>query len=278
MRTRITQNIDGYDIIIGIGEAQIDGVATEKVITPLLKETAEYVAVENAKAELSKAATERYSAQRECGKIQIGITMAKDENVKKQLKLELQKASLLYQQKAIEQKEKEEALKPLAQPLIEKRKELFMANPVYFQPKEGEAIITPEEAETIEQAMTEATSKNCYLDVNMKQLCDNRGKTAWIKSGGKWSKREITKIGDEIKSGEITEVNDEIIAQLETERIAGLTLAQKAEEKARIISGLLAQSIQMKTGLEIQGDSAALQKSQDWYNAEVSKVEEKYGA
>jgi hypothetical protein len=110
----------------------------------------------------------------------------------------------------------------------------------------------------------------------MQEICDNRGKTAWIKSGGKWSKREITKIGDEIKPGEITEINDEIIAQLEAERIAGLTTAQKAEEKARKIEGLLLQSIQMKAGLEIQGDKDALKKSQDWYNAEVSKIEALY--
>ena len=55
--------------------------------------------------------------------------------------------------------------------------------------------------------MITANLHNNFLDVNMQEICDNRGKTAWIKSGGKWSKREITKIGDEIKSGEITEVN-----------------------------------------------------------------------
>ena len=32
MKTKITQNIDGYDIIIGIGEAQIDGVATMPIV------------------------------------------------------------------------------------------------------------------------------------------------------------------------------------------------------------------------------------------------------
>lgn len=276
MKTRITQNIDGYDIIIGIGEAQIDGVATDRIIIPMLKETAEYMAVENAKAELSKAATERYMAQKECGKINAGIYAAKDENIKKQLKLELQKASLVYQQKAIEQKEKEEALKPLAAPLVNKRKEIFMTQLIYFQPKQGESLITDDEATAIETAMISATENNKFLDINLKEICDNRGKTAWIKSGGKWSKREITKIGDELKKGEITEINDEIIAQLEAERIAALTAAQKSEEKAAVIASLKTQAVQMRMGLEIQGDSAALKKSQEWYNAELQKVEAKY--
>jgi hypothetical protein len=53
MRTKITQNIDGYDIIIGIGEAQIDGVATMPIVENALRETVEYKAVEAKKQELS---------------------------------------------------------------------------------------------------------------------------------------------------------------------------------------------------------------------------------
>ena len=53
MKTKITQNIDGYDIIIGIGEAQIDGVATMPIVENALRETAEYKSVEAKKQELS---------------------------------------------------------------------------------------------------------------------------------------------------------------------------------------------------------------------------------
>ena len=55
-----------------------------------------------------------------------------------------------------------------------------------------------------------------------------------------------------------------------------MTAAQKAEEKAGVIQGLQHQAVQMRMGLEIQNDSAALKKSQDWYNAEVAKVEALY--
>lgn len=284
MKTRITQNIDGYDIIIGIGEAQIDGVATDRIIIPMLKETAEYMAVENAKAELSKAATERYMAQKECGKINAGIYAAKDENIKKQLKLELQKASLVYQQKAIEQKEKEEALKPLAMPLIEKKKELFMANPVYFHPKQGESLITDDEATAIETAMISATENNCYVDINLKEICDNRGKTAWRKISGKWAKRDISILGDDLKAGEIlqSDLSEseqlEITEQLENERISKLSAKEKEAEKTAATNSLGSQAAFMRSTLEIQGDSKALEKSKEWYNAEVEKINVKYGA
>ena len=262
MKTRITQNIDGYDIIIGIGEAQIDGVATLPIVNEALKLTDEYKSVEAKKQELSVVLNQAASAMK-------NARDSKTQSDKNKFVAE-------YQQNLEKSKAVESELKELIEPLQEKQKELILKHAIYFQPKEGETIITPEEAEIIEQAMNEATLKNCYLDVNMKQLCDNRGKTAWIKSGGKWSSREISKIGDEIKSGEITEINAEISEQLESERIAKLTTAQKEAEKTAIISGLASRANAMRGELEIQGDAAALKKSQDWYKAEVEKVQARY--
>ena len=126
--------------------------------------------------------------------------------------------------------------------------------------------------------MVSATENNCYVDINLKEICDNRGKTAWIKSGGKWSGRSITKIGDEIKTGEITEVNEEIIAQLESERISKLSAKEKEAEKTAAINSLGSQAAFMRSTLEIQGDIKALEKSKEWYNTEVEKVNVKYGA
>lgn len=264
MKTRITQNIDGYDIIIGIGEAQIDRVATMPIVENALRETAEYKSVEAKKQELSVILNGAAQALK-------NARNSKTQSEKNGYVTEYQSA--LEKSKAIENE-----LKELIAPLQSKQQELIFKHAVYFTPKQGESIITHEEAEVIENAMIAATGNNKFLDVNLAEICDNRGKTAWIKKDGKWSKREITKIGDEIKAGEITEINDEIIAQLEAERIAGLTAAQKAEEKESVIASLKTQAVQMRMGLEIQNDSDALQKSQAWYNAEVSKVEIKYGA
>lgn len=263
MKTKITQNIDGYDIIIGIGEAQIDGVATMPIVENALRETAEYKSVEAKKQELSVVLNGAAQALK-------NARNSKTQSEKNGYVTEYQQS--LEKSKAIESE-----LKELIAPLQAKQQELILKHAVYFHPKQGESLITDDEATAIETAMISATENNKFLDINLKEICDNRGKTAWIKSGGKWSKREITKIGDELKPGEITEINDEIITQLEAERIAGLTPLEKSKEKAVIIQGLLAESIQMKTGLEIQGDKDALKKSQDWYNVEVSKVDEKYG-
>lgn len=263
MKTRIIQNIDGYDIIIGIGEAQIDGVATMPIVETALRETAEYKSVEAKKQELSVVLNGAAQALK-------NARNSKTQSEKNGYVTEYQQS--LEKSKAIESE-----LKELIAPLQAKQQELILKHAVYFQPKQGEFIITPEEAELIENAMITANLHNNFLDVNMQEICDNRGKTAWLKSSGKWSKREITKIGDELKPGEITEINDEIIAQLEAERIAGLSASDKAKEKESIIAGLKTQAVQMRMGLEIQNDADALKKSQDWYKAEVEKVTVKYG-
>jgi hypothetical protein len=54
-------------------------------------------------------------------------------------------------------------------------------------------------------------------------------------------------------------------------------VAQKLDEKAAVINGLLSQAGQMKSELEIQGDANALATAQDWFEAEKDKVEIKYG-
>lgn len=264
MRTKITQNIDGYNIIIGIGDAQIDGVATMPIVETALKETDEYKSVESKKQELSIILNMAAQALK-------NARTAKTQSEKNGYVTEYQQS--LEKSKAIENE-----LKELIAPLQAKQQELILKHAVYFQPKEGEVIISTADAVKIENAMIAATVNNKFLDVNLKEICDNRGKTAWLKSGGKWSKREITKIGDEIKSGEITEINDEIIAQLEAERIASLSASDKVKEKESIIASLKTQAVQMRMGLEIQNDKDALKKSQDWYNSEVGKVEIKYGS
>ena len=69
---------------------------------------------------------------------------------------------------------------------------------------------------------------------------------------------------------------EEIATQIDTERIAGLSATAKADEKQAAIDGVLAESVRIRSGLEIQEDSDALKKAQDFYNAGIADVEIKY--
>lgn len=270
MKTRITQNIDGYDIIIGIGDAQIDGVATLPVMTTALKETDEYKAVEVKKQELSVVLNSAAAAMK-------NARNSKTQADKNGFVKEYQAA--LENSKAIESE-----LKELITPLQAKQKELILKHAVYFQPKQGESLITDDEATAIETAMISATENNCYVDINLKEICDNRGKTAWRKISGKWAKRDISILGDDLKAGEIlqSDLSEseqlEITEQLENERISKLSAKEKEAEKTAATNSLGSQAAFMRSTLEIQGDSKALEKSKEWYNAEVEKINVKYGA
>lgn len=270
MRTKITQNIDGYDIIIGIGEAQIDGVATIPIVNEALKLTNEYKSVEAKKQELS---------------VLINMTAQAMKNARdSKTQSDKNKYVTEYQQNLEKQKLVEADLKLLVSPLQIKQQELVLKHAVYFTPKEGESIITDDEAVKIETAMNEATVKNMWIDKDLKEICDYRAQTAWSKFNGKWQKREITKLGESLNVSEklqkdLTEKDQvEISEQLESERIAKLSAAQKEIEKSNLISGLASRANAMRGELEIQGDAAALKKSQEWYKAEVEKVNLRYGS
>ena len=268
MKTKITQKIDGYDIIIGIGDAQIDGVATMPIVENALRETAEYKAVEAKKQELSVLINQTAQAMRN----------ARDSKTQS----EKNKYISEYQQGQEKSKFIESELKELISPLQIKQQELVLKHAVYFTPKEGESIIADDEAEAISAKMNEATIKNMWLDINLKEICDYRAQTAWSMSNGKWQKRDITKLGETLNIGEKlqNELSESeqlgISEQLESERISKLSAADKLNEKTAALQNLVSRANAMRGELEIQGDSKALVKSQDWYKSEVSKIELKY--
>lgn len=267
LKTRITQNIDGYDIIIGIGEAQIDPVQTNPVMIQNLILTDEYKAVESKKKEMTPICAQILQLKKD----HKSATNISDKN----------KISYEYQKKNEELAVLELQLRDLSVPLLEKQKELIVKHAVYFQPKEGEEIISLEDAEIINTKMSEVADKGMWLDVNLKEICDYRAQTAWIKTD-KWLSREIVKLGDDLKSGEILQNKlsesqlDEISEQLDLEAISKMSTVEKSVEKALIISNLARQASEMRSTLEIQGDSKALLKSQEWYKSEVEKVNSRY--
>jgi hypothetical protein len=268
MKTRITQNIDGYDIIIGIGEAQIDGVQTMPIVEIAIRETDEYKAVEAKKLELQPIA-------------QLGIQAFRNAKESKTVS-DRNLYTKEYQARLEESKVIETELALLYPALQEKQRELILKHAVYFTPKEGESIITDSQALSIESSMISATEKNMWLDINLKEICDYRAQTAWSKVSGKWQKREIMKIGETLKSGEVLHNNlseiqvSEIGEQMEAERISLLTSSEKLAEKTSALQNLASRANMMRGELEVMGDAKALVKSQEWYKSESAKVEVKY--
>lgn len=268
MKTVITQKIDGYDIVVGIGEPQIDPVATIPIVDEKLKDTEIFKQCDTLIKSFSgimKAISESYA------------------NAKKAvIKSEKTKYTAEYQAKLEEYENVQAELKKLQPELIEKRKELIYENAVYFIPKSGEFIITDEKADEFMVIMQTATEQNNFVDVNMNIIEDYTGLRYYKKSSGKWSFRDIVKIGDSPTSGEIAS-NDltdsqiaEISVQFESERISKMTGAEKKAEKEARIASLTAQAAQKKSEMEVQGDKKALEIAQEWLATEIAKIEDLY--
>jgi hypothetical protein len=273
MKTIITQNIDGYDVITALSDAGgfIDPVETRKAIENKIKETETVKRVEDIHKQMNDLARQG--------------TKLKSE-VKELLKLgKKNEANQAYQksnEKYAEMKAFEPELKSLFLKMKEEYRELMISNAVYFQPKPGEEFVEDAEAEEIKTLLAEAAAAGQVVTKSKEKIVDNRGKEYWQKSAGKWHQSWIDKIGFKPNESMIY-INDlsetqraEISSQLETERISKMSKADKKVERDNKESGLRAQAVQMRNELEITNDKDALKKAQEWLAAELNKLDEVY--
>lgn len=65
-------------------------------------------------------------------------------------------------------------------------------------------------------------------------------------------------------------------AEIEAERVAGLSPAAREHEMKLKIGEVMAQSMHLRNQLEISGDGEALTKAQEWFAAEKAKIERQY--
>lgn len=270
MKTIITQNIDNYDIVLGIGSADalIDSVATKKIIDKKIIDDPIFKQIDELKKQMQNYANQAVQAKR-------SMKFAN----KQEDKEKFYKEFLGWQKKI---NELGEQLRPLAIKLEKIYSEMMIENAVYFMPKKGEIIVDDELANEINDLMQTASENNQVVDKDKNLICNYRKKIFWKKNGNKWQKTEIAELGQKPPVGGIENnmLNEsqktEIAEQLETERIEGLTSQQKLEEKNQKLDSLLKQAGIYKSELEIQNDSDPLGKSQVWYNAEAQKIEDKY--
>ena len=273
MKLLITREIDGFNVITKIEGAGglIDPEATRQRAVVELRKTDVHKEIDRLKNQMSVYVRQMIQAGRN----------AKDA-LKRKDNQSHRKFSDEYKLREGQTKEIEKELKPLARQYQAELKNQIRANAVYFIPKPGEEVIEDAEAATIKTKMEAAYAADSVLTRDMKQVCDYRGNIYYKKISGKWQGQEISRLGIEPAKGSVLAKNlseadlTEITEQAEADRIAALKPDARQAEKEAIITGLANMANAMRGRLEIQGDSKALQKAQDWYNAEVAKAEAKY--
>jgi hypothetical protein len=256
MKTILTKEIDGYTIITGFDNPVIDPVATKIYVAGLLKDeiTEEKKNVDNKQKEL-------FTLQKNKNDL---MNMAKQKVAigdKRNL------AILNYQ---IEQRDEQidfvnKELSVLIKKQIEKEKEIFQNNSIYFETKPGEIVIDDETAGRLGKLCIE----NEYVDVGGNIIENNKG-VRFIKDGKIIT---IEKIGVKPDGPLMQDVSAE---QYDVMRINALSAEEKQAEIDNVSSFLLSDAAAMRSRLEIQGVADALAQSQKWYQDEIAKLKQKY--
>jgi hypothetical protein len=268
--TVLTEKIGGFIIVKGFDRPVIEPFETRKKVEIEIKKTDEWKAFDAKKKAIENEC--KMAAQARKSK----ALARKNKNV---ADVEKYHADDLMRTKNAENLMAE--MGPIKKAMQKKHKELMNSQAVYFSPRPGEEIIEPTEVFTLSEKVKALKSNEVLLrDGTVKP--DFVGKSYWKKGASGWAKNTITEIGKKIPTGgklpeDLTgDEQTEISEQLNLERIGKLSISDKESEKLGVIDGLAGQAATMKSKLEIQSDSQALQKSQDWYNAEVLKIEEVY--
>lgn len=284
-----TEIIDGLTIITGVDKKQIDQVETERVINNLLFESDEMKALkiksEKINSYIKSNATIIKNEIAIIKQVQdeknIQIVNESDLSVQQKETIKKYQQAKNFNKAQIEELQKD--LPQLNENIKLKKLQLIDENAVYQETAYNQIDLTQAQYDDFKIKLISIcqSSKKKYLIDDGNIIEDNRGRIVWIKNE-KWESRKLqflTDIKDVLEIWEeelIDEQKIEIAEQIEIDRIVGLTEEEKIAEKEKLIAGLLREAAIMKSELEIQDDPDALQKSQDWYNAEVLLIEEKY--
>lgn len=286
MKTILIENIDGYDVIKGFGNLTIDQVSTRQKTKEKMRDTQEFKTIESnytrikEKREQIQACSKIQkevifkveSRYREKNKIAIGVKI--DDTFLKLEQTELEKAKINEQGERIkgflnDLNDMNTNLQKYIGDYQKKENEIYLADPVYFEPRIGEEVIDDETFKILSVKFDQAVKDGNKIDKTGQLIIDKRG-TQYLKEG---KICKVEKLGEDVDGPLLPELTAE---ELETERYKYMSLEEIDTEKQGIINSIAAQAAGMRSQLEIQGDSQALEKAQMWYNSEVEKVELKY--
>lgn len=258
MYTVLTKQIDGYNVITGFGKQVIDPESTKNAVGDFLDNTDE-----------KKAVVEKLQ--------EIGPVVKQFQDLKTAARVANEQGNESLAQKHIFERGQVEGrldtlwneLTELKKAVAEKYREIWKENLVYFEPKTGEVAITDDEYYELNNTISGL--KNAVLTIDKQQIDDYRG-VKYVKDGKVCT---VERLGEQ-PGGPLQE--DVTPEEFEQMRLDAMTQEEKDAELAGVIDGLAAQAANMASKLEIQGVADSLQQARTWYNAEVTKAEQKYGA
>jgi hypothetical protein len=274
MKTVIYQNTDGYDIVRGFGDAALDPVATNQRIADdlMASDEAKTRAVKHAQIEGAYVRV-RAASQASANAHAVGDRATEQAQAKIAAEFVAEAEKLMAD------------LPAMNKALDSRRQALIQERGVYFTPGGGqhgnECLCTDAQV-----AQWRALEKPGYaVSLGLDQIPDNCGVRFWTNSKGKWSGKEITKLGETVPEDAILDADlsdtqkAEIGAQLEVERVKGLSPEAKIAEATVMRNSALAsaQNTQAQAVIKGKGQAEAVTDAQAEYAAALEQINEKYG-
>lgn len=267
MKTLKTEIIDNIQIITGTQKRPVDPVATKRgPAMPLISELGEFKEMQTKYSQMllhtNKARNEEKKA----------IEFRRQKNPT-QADIHSEKCKKFHGAADICNDE----MKVIKSRLVPKQAEILRANTVYCEPRKGEVIKTEAEINSLEELFL-ACDSNCKVKIDGSIVDDFRGVEYNKKTSGAWNKVIIDKIGAKVPTGGKldADLTDTDKTEIEAGRVDLLSVEEKGAEKDQAKTEIMDKSVRMKSELEIKKDSGALTKSQDFYSAELAKIESKY--
>lgn len=266
----IVEEINGIEIVKGIDKLQIDPVSSKSIIEAELTLTDEFAACKIKSDEMNEKFTYAGSKLKQSSKAKV--------QGNKTLSLSLYKE---YKQSYDEAIEIMREVRKLLPAVKQAKKELFKTHAVYFEPNKRERIKTDAEINAI-KGLAKNLSVNKLIKSDGTLINNYSGMIFFHKDSGTWIKTIIDEIGINKPAGSklFTELSEtdipEVLHDVNVKRISLLSTSEKVIENQEKLSDALVDSINMRSGLEIQNDPEALTKSQQWYNDEVIEINTLY--
>lgn len=325
-QTIITKEIDGYQVVAGLGRAVVDPVKLRELMKQEIPKTAEhrqYLQIQakhrNLIAGLFKQVQKKrltlqgqklsagikdspeYKAWKKVQETANAQTSAGIEALseawnkykikeKELLKTEGNVNAELFQTKEHQdwlkaQEDAKTAILKAYEKVGEKQKEILKeSGDIFFTPKAGEEIIETEQAELIRERLKTLPEKT-FLTVEGEEVIDRRGEKYWIQDKNKtWSVKSVETLNQSVPENgwpvkETPEdVQIEIAEQAEEKRINELSFEDRQKEFKTMRLQARRSAALKRSELELDeiNPGASLKEAKDWYNEQVTELEEKY--
>jgi hypothetical protein len=264
MKTVISKRIDDHQVIIGFDRPVVDPVATKKFANDILEKDGDLKAIFNISEAIRTEESEYNNLFYSRGYInwaKLAIIRDTIERLRQEYRIKLNKVEI-------------------------KRKNLEKENPVFFEPKFGEYIVS----DSVYKKINNVSTGDCQLKC-LKKIEDGfdayivsnfRGKKFYEKTSEGWKEHVVKKLDDDIplKAKEFKDLSiderKEYQEQKDLERIKSMSLVKREQERDRKIEQQLRLSAVKKMEYEIQGDPDALEKSQEYFEKKKRELIERY--